>query len=60
MSETDRRAPDAPLTPAEVCHKLFNALQMWATGEFTHRADVWRITRDAERAYRTLFPTEKP
>jgi hypothetical protein len=60
LSRGEYEARQNQPTPAEVCHKLYNALQVWATGKFTHRADVWRITRDAERAYRTLFPAKQP
>lgn len=41
---------------AEVCHTLYRALQLWRSGEAMTRADVWSITIEAERAYRTLFP----
>ncbi len=48
-------------TKTEVCHKLFECLLIWRTGKAGKRADIWRITKEAEAAYRAIFrPNENP
>jgi hypothetical protein len=52
----EQRRNQRKTSRADVCHQLYAALQLWRTGEALSRADVWRVTEAAERAYRTLFP----
>ncbi len=50
-----RHTPDKE----EICHLLYNALLAWRTNG-GQRADIWRITKEAEAAYRRVFrPNEQ-
>jgi hypothetical protein len=48
--------PTNPIvTPADAAHKLYIALMAWRTNG-GQRADIWRITEEAEAAYAAAFP----
>ncbi len=49
------------LNKEEICHKLYECLLIWRTGRAGHTANIWKITTEAEDAYRAVFrPKEIP